>query len=63
MGDQQLGISIPFNGLQLVKIVYVEALLLGLNDEPLNNECYDYRQIGIVVLWEAFKLELWTKKS
>jgi hypothetical protein len=38
-------------------------LLLGLNDEPLNNECYDYRQIGIVVLWEAFKLELWTKKS
>jgi hypothetical protein len=50
MGDQQLGISIPFNGLQLVKIVYVEALLLGLNDEPLNNECYDYRQIGIVVL-------------
>jgi hypothetical protein len=32
MEHQQLGISICFHGLQLMKVVHVEALLLGLND-------------------------------
>jgi hypothetical protein len=50
MEDQQLGISVYFHGLQLVKVVNLETLLLGLNDEPLSSECYNYRQIGIIVL-------------